>query len=445
MIESCRKTSRASLTEALRDVGKCLPVDAKRNPASQTGLESWYPYYAGYTEEFARGVLRTLANREALTVLDPWNGSGTTTRIAHEMGHRPIGFDLNPVANLVASAKVVHPDDAAHVTGLAKRLAEAVPAVIAEDDPLLPWMARGVVSQYRAIEAQVLSELATSRQGVVARPNQGNVPPLAAFMLLALIRAARGAASMHRGTNPTWTKPGAGRRIAMRTLGRKWVEQIVEMSDDLEVSRNGKTPVPWYGRISLGDARHLPLHASEVDLVVTSPPYCTRIDYAVSSSFELAALGVGGESTQFSELRRSMMGTPLARKGALPETPERWPESLRRLLESIRTHQSKASGSYYFKTFNQYFGDAETSLRELHRVLRPGGVALLVVQTSYYKELCVDLPSLYVDLGTSLGFSGEIAGEVAVHRALAQIHPHSIHHRRVSQYREALVALEKAA
>lgn len=440
-----RRDGRMALAEKLRGVGTCLPLDAKRKPASQTGIESWYPYYAGYTEEFTRGVLRQLGEGETLTVLDPWNGSGTTTRIAHEMGHRPIGFDLNPVANLVASAKIVHPDDAAHVTGLAKRLAEARPVQIADEDPLMPWMARSVISQYRAIEARILAELATSHDGVAVRPELGNVPPLAAFMLLALIRAARGTASMHRGTNPTWTTPGEGRRSTIRTLGRKWVERIVEMAADLEATKTGGTAVPWTGRISIGDARKLPLGASGVDLVVTSPPYCTRIDYVVSSSFELAALGVGSDSPAFVELRRASMGTPLARKGAVPELPERWPASLRGLLGSIRTHRSKASGSYYFKTFHQYFADAETSLSELHRVLRPGGLALFVVQTSYYKELCVDLPSLYVDLGATLGFRGEIAGQAAVHRALAQIHPHSLHHRKESQYREAVVALEKVA
>lgn len=440
-----RRDDRVALAERLRGVGTCLPLDAKRKLSSQTGIERWYPYYAGYTEEFTRGVLRQLGESERLTVLDPWNGSGTTTRIAHEMGHKPIGFDLNPVANLVASAKIVHPDDAAHVTGLAKRLAEARPVEIAGDDPLIPWMARSVISQYRAIETGILAELATSKSGVAVRPVHGNLPPLAAFMLLALIRAARRTASMHRGSNPTWTTPGEGRRSTIRTLGRRWVERIVEMSGDLEATKAGGMPVPWTGRISIGDARKLPLAGAGVDLVMTSPPYCTRIDYVVSSSFELAALGVGSDSSEFLELRRASMGTPLARKGAVPELPERWPASLCSLLESIRTHQSKASGSYYFKTFHQYFADAETSLKELHRVLRPGGLAVFVVQTSYYKELCVNLPSLYVDLGATLGFKGEIAGQAAVQRALAQIHPHSLHHRKESQYLEAVVALEKVA
>ena len=121
----------------------------------------------------------------------------------------------------------------------------------------------------------------------------------------------------------------------------------------------------------------------------------------------------------------------------------RWPSSLSILLNGIRSHKSKASNSYYYKTFHQYFSDAEASLKEIYRVLRPGGLALFVVQTSYYKEICVDLPGLYVDLGTTVGFKGQIVGEAPVRRTLAHIHPHSSRHRKESQYREAVVALEK--
>lgn len=430
--------------ETLRAARPRLPLDAKRKP-SQSGIESWHPYYAGYTEDFARGVLSLFSSGEPLTVLDPWNGSGTTSSVARELGHTALGFDLNPVANLVASAKVVNPDDASHVTGLAKRMTESERADVANDDPLLAWMARSVVAQFRSIESRILAELATSPEGVIERPATGALPPLAAFMLLALIRAGRDCASVANGSNPTWTKPADGRKKLTRTLGKRWIEKLNEMATDLQGSQGGSAARTWLGRISLGDARELPLEDARVDVVMTSPPYCTRIDYVVSTSFELAALGVGNQSPEFLALRRASMGTPLARRGEVPDALGHWPSSVRALLTSIRTHKSKASGSYYYKTYHQYFADAEASLKELFRVLKPNGIAVLVVQTSYYKEICVDLPSLYVDMAEAVGLRSEIAGQAPVHRALAQINPHALHHRKVSQYREAVVVMEKAA
>lgn len=435
----------ATLSERLQQVGTCLPLDAKRKPLRPTGLESWFPYYAGYTESFARGVLAKLGDGLRLTVLDPWNGSGTTTKVAHGMGHCAIGFDLNPVANLVAAAKIVHPADALHVAGLARRLASARPIELDASDPLLRWIAPSVVSRYRAIERSILAELATTSDGRTLRPSGGSIPPLAAFMLLALVRCARETASMHKGTNPTWTTPGNGRRRSIRTLGERWLARVISMANELADTSNGVQATPWPGSIATADARNLPLGGELVDLVLTSPPYCTRIDYIVSSSFELAALGVGTESPEFEALRRTSMGTPLARPGPPPDVPPEWPEGLQTLLAGVRSHSSKASRSYYYKTFWQYFADARASLSELRRVLRPGGLALFVVQTSYYKELCVDLPALYVALGESLGLKGAIVGEAPVYRALAQIHPHSLHHRKQSQYREAVVALERVS
>lgn len=437
------RLERLSLPAKLRIIGGSLSLDAKRKPSEVKGIESWYPYYAGYTEDFARGVLQQLSADAPLTVLDPWNGSGTTTRVAHEMGHHAIGFDLNPVASLVASAKIVHPADALHVSGLARRMATACPSEIDSFDSLLPWLAPSVVSQFRSIQGRILGELATSSGGNTISPASGSLPPLAAFMMLALIRVAREVASIHQGTNPTWTTPGEGRRRAIRTLGRRWETKVKEMACDLDLSQaEGR---PWFGKISTADARCLPLPDSNVDLVLTSPPYCTRIDYVVNSSFELAALGIGGRTQEFEDLRRASMGTPLTRKGPLPGIPPTWPNSVHNLLTAIRTHPSKASASYYYKTFHQYFADARTSLVELHRVLKPGGLALFVVQTSYYKNLSVDLPSLYIDLAKDLGFSGALLGEAPVHRSIAQIHRHTAQHRKESLYKEAVITLEKTS
>ena len=69
------------------------------------------------------------------------------------------------------------------------------------------------------------------------------------------------------------------------------------------------------------------------------------------------------------------MGTPLARKGPPPDVPEAWPRSVSTLLRAIRKHPSKASRSYYYKTFWQHFDDATASLREFDRVMRPGAFA----------------------------------------------------------------------
>jgi hypothetical protein len=212
------------------------------------------------------------------------------------------------------------------------------------------------------------------------------------------------------------------------------------MADELSINLKESRTASEAG---IADARCLPLANSSVDFVLTSPPYCTRIDYVVNTSFELAALGLSRATRQFADLRRGCMGTPLARGGPPQECPNHWPQRLRDLLNRIKQHPSKASNSYYFKTFWQYFEDCERSLKELRRCLRPNSVAILVVQSSYYKNLYVDLAEHYSDIARSTGFEASIIREIEVRRVLAKINPRSSCYRDSTSYRESVLILER--
>ncbi|MEZ4271747.1 MAG: hypothetical protein R3C68_10045 [Myxococcota bacterium] len=163
----------------------------------------------------------------------------------------------------------------------------------------------------------------------------------------------------------------------------------------------------------------------------------------VNTAFELAALGVPHGSPSYRGLRQAAMGTPVTRTLPPATNSKDLPKDVQRLLSKIRKHPSKASSSYYHNSYAQYFDDASSSLRETMRVLKPGGLAVLIVQSSYYKEVCVDLPQLYLSLASQHGLSGAIAGEMKIRRALAQINPHAAKYNRRPSYKEAVLLLEK--
>lgn len=425
---------------ALKQVASKLTLDAKRKPTA-SGIDTWYPYYAGYSRSFARQVLENIPLQRGATIADPWNGSGTTTYVADQLGYQALGFDINPVATLVASAKLARPLDAKNVVGLARRIAAASTTStvrLKSSDPLAGWLPASTVKQYRTIEAAVLADLATASDQR-ASALTGDLPPLASFLLLALLRASRRIAGVRATTNPTWFLQDKQLQSKNALLGSNWVLTVEEMANDLI----GGCAHGSKSQTRMADAAALPLHNESIDVMLTSPPYCTRIDYVVNTSFELAALGVGRQSPEFLQLRRANMGTPLARKGLPVEPKETWPREICDLLSSIRAHPSKASSSYYYKTYWQYFDDCERALKEIHRTLKLGGAAVLVVQSSYYKELQVDLPKLYISMGESIGFVGNIVHQSVVRRALSQINSRSRAHRTSTTYHEATIALEK--
>ena len=49
--------------------------------ASRDPVDSWYRYYAGYSAGFVEQALKESAATAGL-LLDPWNGTGTTTVVA---------------------------------------------------------------------------------------------------------------------------------------------------------------------------------------------------------------------------------------------------------------------------------------------------------------------------------------------------------------------------
>lgn len=142
------------------------------------------------------------------------------------------------------------------------------------------------------------------------------------------------------------------------------------------------------------------------------------------------------------EMVRSMAADLEAAEADAAPTPETFPDELARMLHRIRKHPSKASSNYYYKTYAQYFSDAMAAVAELRRILKPGAAAVLVVQTSYYKAIYVDLPELYVAMGRALDMGAAIAAEHDVSRFLAQINSRSTAHRKSTSHREAVVVLE---
>jgi DNA modification methylase len=434
--------------ETLRPLARSLTADALslKPAAKRIGVESWFPYYAGYSSEFVRRSLGALGAAPGWAVLDPWNGSGTTTAVADHLGCDALGYDLNPVAALVAAARLTRGEDAAHSSGLAAELlsvASRGDRDVRTNEPLSAWLTPRVVRRYRAIEAAVMALLG-SKAGVRVDLSTSTPPPFAAFFLLCLIRAAKGLARIKENSNPTWVTPERRGDAQAGTLDRAFLAMVDACARDAEMAGSTRSSLRTTSAIALADARALPVADSTVDAVITSPPYCTRIDYFHATMFELAALGIGPDDTRFRVLRASAMGTNLVRAGSRPDTSVQ-PAAVRRLLETISNHPSKASDTYYVGNFAQYFDDARLSIMEIRRVLKPGATAVLVVQTSYYKEIPVALGALYAALGEKVGLRAHVVLQIPVRRVLASINPRATHHTSDRHYTEDVVALQRVA
>jgi len=415
-----------------------------RSPKQPQGpTTDWYGYYAGYTVGFVEDALGAfLPATEDATVLDPWNGSGTTSATAARRGIRNIGLDLNPALVLIARGRHLAIDVTNSLGPLSCELIESATNHIqdAEDDPLLQWFDTTTASWIRSIERSIHRILVDEVPSEATSPIQiDGVSTLAAFFYCALFLSVRDFTQPFRTSNPTWIK--TARSIHERlAIPQAVINSRFQSSVDLLSSRlTLKSGNQGLSKLSVDSATNPSLAANKVDLVLGSPPYCTRIDYVIATLPELAVLGFAQDSLR--GLRQEMHGTPLVRKS--PTLPTSlWGPTALGFLEQVDCHASVASKSYYALYFQSYFSDLRASILNLYNTLKDQGMIGLVVQDSYYKEHRIDLASIVQDMGEQLGMQPSKIN-FRVPRTMASINPASKRYRVNSKATETLVLLKK--
>ncbi|MFM7468657.1 MAG: DNA methyltransferase [Vampirovibrionales bacterium] len=354
------------------------------------GSQQAIKYYAAFSEAFVEDILCSLPLKAGGTILDPWNGSGTTTCVAHRLGFHTIGYDLNPAVLMLAQARLATLDEVTQAETLLKKHFDAtvkkrctVPLPLLHD-----WFLPQSVKVLEALKASIMA---------------AQYPPtLQALIDTSFTTALRQALHAFRSSNPTWIKKAKTPEELVALDKPCFKDHCFNFLSQLKksLSTRESTHPKASAILKCANSHTLPLDHESVDAIITSPPYCTRIDYAIATRVELAWLGLSEEA--LTHLRTHLIGTPTV-KGALLSVPT-MPNAVHELLETIKHHPSKASSGYYYKTYLRFFISMQHSFKELHRVLKPKGSLCLVVQNSFYKEIPIDLSKLFQAMLEQEGF-----------------------------------------
>jgi hypothetical protein len=432
-----------------RDTIRQLEISTpKRDRRLQVGWEGFFPYYAGYPEAFANKVLASARLKSGAVVLDPWNGSGTTTYTAARMGYAAHGFDVNPVMVIVARARLLAPSEADALRPLAAAIIGhlRVHRSITETDPLNAWFTPETAAVVRAIEEEirrtVVGDLTVTPGGI----ELSRIAGTAATLYVALFTACRSLAAPFRGSNPTWLRRPKSHeakvQVSRGQVVRRFTENVRGMAAALEASYYNTSEFNMVEtQIKLADTATHDFTPNTVDFVLTSPPYCTRIDYTAATRVELAVLSPFLNSSDL-DLSKKMIGSTRAPKHEIDACAD-WGSSANQFLRAVKSHSSKASSTYYYRTHLDYFDKMSRSLKRIGAGLRPGGVAVLVVQDSYYKEIHNDLPKILGEMG-AVGQLRLIRAEPFTWRhSMSRINRHTRSYQRPSDATESVLCFTK--
>ena len=411
------------------------------------GWEGFFPYYAGFPEQFADGILGNSGLGAGTLVGDPWNGSGTTTFVASTLGFSSIGIDVNPVMVVVAKARLLPPSEADSIIPLGGeivRQAALSREPLSGSDPLLKWLGPSSAESVRAIERSIRRHLVSEPSDTLGRPSPDKMSGIAATNYVALFSVCRELCASFRASNPTWLRfPREGERRAgapREFIADRFRTKVRAMANAL-LNRAEVLPELGMAEIKLGSSVDPVFENQSVDLFLTSPPYCTRIDYTAATRIELAVLEPLCYSSP-TKLSYEMIGSTRVPQHAIAPSSE-WGAACIEFLRSLRAHPSKASAGYYYKTHLDYFDKLSRSLKQMDKALKVGGRAIIVVQDSYYKNVHNDIPLIVTEMAEIVGLRQKHREDFRISRTMANMNPKVRAYRSDVGATEAVICFER--
>lgn len=333
-----------------------------------------HPFPARMAPELALKAL-TLAPKRGV-ILDPMTGSGTVIRQASDLGHRAIGFDMDPLAVLMTRVWTTPIDDD-NIEKVYARTREL--ALSCDPDSVkLPWIDDDLETLefikywFGKPQAAALRSWtwAISELSSIATPQESAALDVIKIALSRIIITKEQCASLARDTSHS--RP---HKVTEETS--YCVHQGIDRSLKIVRKRLLHSPPTSSADVHLGDARRLDLPAASVDTIITSPPYLNAIDYMRGHRLSLVWLGhsIGNLRT----IRSSSIGA------------ERAPDIGKAVQEEVRMALGDLEGlpRRHLAMVDRYITDIIDMASEIRRVLKPGGTATLVVGNSCLKGVFI--------------------------------------------------------
>lgn len=376
----------------------------KKGKQSNSAL---FSYYAGFSEEFTLNLLEQLTykNKQS-TIFDPWNGSGTTTFSAYKLGQNAIGNDLNPVMLIIAKARLINVLDLSSLDAICNTIfhnsSRDKNHIPYESDPLKTWFSEKSCTLIRKIENSINKNFISfkSYSSLTENSSLNKLSTIGAFVYVVLFKTIKTLLKAFIPSNPTWVKKPKNEEEKLEVSYSYIKNTFFSLLDDTVKSHvfNDSLNTDANVNFHLNSSTSLSQTNQSVDIILTSPPYCTRIDYAIATSIELATIRV----TDIRSLREKLIGTSTVKKKIMTPNPL-WGETCNTFLRNVQDHTSIASSTYYYKNHLQYFDDIYKSIEQISRILKLNGLFISVVQNSFYKEINNDLAKTLSEMSKNCG------------------------------------------
>ncbi len=390
----------------------------------------WFKYKEGFSAALVDYVIHHFGLPGA-SVLDPFAGTGAALMGAREHGLTAVGIEVMPVGIKVMEARLaadrMNTDSFLEAVACIEKGGWKVKPInrfafqhLPITEGAFPEATEKEINQFRTF-------LSTSRFSADVR----ELLDLACMSILESVSFTR-----KDGQYLRWDRR-APRDLMGKTFDKGPIlsfeealsRQLTVMKEDLTSPQLFAPDVPQSGDISVCQGSCLDLlptiDASTFDLVITSPPYCNRYDYTRTYALELAYLGV--DEKKLKDLRQALLSCTVENRSKVDQLRSQYTErgdaalfekamtafekqeALQELLSRLdelgrRKHLNNTNVP---RMVRNYFVESTLVTFELARVVKRGGVVVMVNDNVQYggEEVPVDL--ILSAIAESAGFSTE--------------------------------------
>ncbi len=327
----------------------------------------YHRYPAKFIPQIVRKLIEDYAPEKSQIVCDPFGGCGTTLVEAKLLGHKSIGFDINPVAKLITQTKITAIRPKTLINTRKKFLSyykKSNSSVSHKHHPRINYW----------FDEQTVSKLDRIYSAIKKIQNHN----VRRFFLCSFSHNLKNCSR--------WLMKSIKPTIDKDKIVPQPVESFLQHLDSM-IKKNEQfysklaelnylnVPAKMYRRDS---TKKLPTESNYVDLIITSPPYVTSYEYA--DLHQLTLLWFGGDpnhfkkwhhfSDEFIDFRRKFIGTGSKEEKNGDFDSEVGKQIVSNLMQIERPLAIDVAN---------YFLDMKKVFVEIYRILKPNGKACVII------------------------------------------------------------------